>query len=238
MPLAAEKLRVQGTPQLAAFPRGVPRRLVDDRMVHYEASIGGFAERYRRGETPHTVHVWWARRPHTAMRALVFACLSEDRSEDAIGLMRELSCCTVPPLLLLEAAKQSLSRGRKRRPRVLDMFGGSGTIGFEAACLGAETYSLDSNELSVFIQKSTLCQGNRFGGGGLRRQLEESGKRVLTALHEATQPLFPCEAMCSDTCGRTRSRAKRAVFGSSFQSGLGCRRRMGSELAFPSHDKE
>lgn len=59
--------------QLSPIPNGIEKRLVDNGMLHYEASVAGFNERYRRGETSHTIHVWWARRPHSAMRSLVFA---------------------------------------------------------------------------------------------------------------------------------------------------------------------
>ncbi|KDC75278.1 PF06634 family protein, partial [Bordetella bronchiseptica MBORD632] len=52
-----------------------PGRLIDEGLSFYEASLAGKAERYGRGETPHTIHVWWARRPHSAMRALVYAAL-------------------------------------------------------------------------------------------------------------------------------------------------------------------
>ena len=52
-------------------------RLIDTGMLHYESSVAGYNERYHRGETSHTIHVWWARRPHSAMRSLVFASLRQ-----------------------------------------------------------------------------------------------------------------------------------------------------------------
>ena len=61
------------SPQIANLPQNVEKRLIDSGMLHYEASVAGYNERYKRGQTSHTVHVWWARRPHSAMRALVFA---------------------------------------------------------------------------------------------------------------------------------------------------------------------
>ncbi len=42
-----------------------------NKSVAIPASEIGFAERYSRGKTSHTVHVWWARRPHSAMELLV-----------------------------------------------------------------------------------------------------------------------------------------------------------------------
>src|ERR1039458_2920195 len=78
-------------PQIGCIPALASPRLIDEGMMHYEASVAGFAERYRRGETSHTVHVWWARRPHSAMRSLVFGCLCKDRSEQALSVMADLS---------------------------------------------------------------------------------------------------------------------------------------------------
>lgn len=43
-------------------------RLIDTGMLHFESSVAGYNERYHSGETSHTIHVWWARRPHSAMR--------------------------------------------------------------------------------------------------------------------------------------------------------------------------
>ncbi|MCR5372335.1 MAG: DUF1156 domain-containing protein [Solobacterium sp.] len=46
-----------------------------------EILFAGYNERYHRGETSHTIHVWWARRPHSAMRSLVFSSVCKDKSE-------------------------------------------------------------------------------------------------------------------------------------------------------------
>src|SRR5437899_432558 len=50
-------------------------RLIDNGTLGLEASISGQAERYGRGKTSHTIQVWWERRPHGALRALVFASI-------------------------------------------------------------------------------------------------------------------------------------------------------------------
>lgn len=63
-------------PCLAPLEPGEERR-IDAGSIHLEASLTGLSERYRRGRTPHTVHVWWARRPHVAMRELVLAALDK-----------------------------------------------------------------------------------------------------------------------------------------------------------------
>ena len=60
----------------------IDERLIDTGMLHFESSVAGYNERYHRGETSHTIHVWWARRPHSAMRSLVFSSLCKDKGED------------------------------------------------------------------------------------------------------------------------------------------------------------
>ena len=190
MSLARRVADNQRAPQLCAIPRSAKRLLIDDGLLHYEASIGGFEERYRRGESPHTVNVWWARRPYAAMRALVFASLCSNRRAGAKRLLQQLSRGMNPPRPLVDAARSLLTRSDGSAPRLLDMFGGGGTIALEAARLGAEAHSIDSNQLSVFVQKSILEQS----GSDTHRLpglAQSSGQRVLERLAADTAHLFP-----------------------------------------------
>jgi putative DNA methylase len=158
--------------------------------MHYEASQAGFNERYRGGETPQTVHVWWARRPHAAMRALVYASVCEDESESSIDTMEGLANGLGSPDLLFEQGR-SLVKSNGDRPRVLDMFGGGGTIPYEASLLGAESHSIDCNELSVFLQRSLLVHSRSVPAEQLAAMVRVSGDRVLKRLADKTRPLFP-----------------------------------------------
>lgn len=173
---------------VAPLPINCDARLLDDGLMHYEASVGGFSERYRRGETPQTVHVWWARRPHSSMRALLFAALSKNRSDRALALMTGLSRQPVNISDLRDA--RSVLAGTGQRPRVLDMFGGGGTIAFEGASLGLEMHSIDSNELAVFIQRSILVHGAA-AGKRLVASVHDTGRRVLETLRAETASLYP-----------------------------------------------
>jgi putative DNA methylase len=179
--------------QLAALelPAKNSRRLIDRGMLRFEASVSGLSERYRRGETSHTVHVWWARRPHAAMRALVFSCLSHDDSNSALERMAKLAARSAGDGSTLEMARKACRNGSARPPRTLDMFGGGGTIPYECAFLGAEAYSIDSNELSVFVQRCLLVYAQSLGVGRLKRLIEVSGKSVIGRIRELTVDLFP-----------------------------------------------
>lgn len=178
------------SPVLAPIPEGCEARLIDNGMLHYEASMAGLNERYRRGATSHTVHVWWARRPHSAMRALLFASLTKKNNLETIEVMQNISNHDVTEDEL-DIARKMILDGYDSIPKVLDMFGGGGTIPFEAKNLGLDTYSIDSNELSVFIQKSNLIYNNDVQDSDIDEILKESGERVLQKLKDDTNWLYP-----------------------------------------------
>lgn len=177
------------SPQIAPHPQGREIRLIDNRMLHYEASLAGFAERYGRGETSHTIHVWWARRPHSAMRALVFASLCKDTSDEALDLLKALSSSGNEDAI--EKARRMIASQYNEPPRLLDMFGGGGTIPVEASNLGAATYAIDANQLSVFIQRCNLIDSQQVTGKDIVKIVRSSGQRVLLQLTADTAPLFP-----------------------------------------------
>src|SRR5687767_6752919 len=114
---------------LSTFGRGLSvspsrkspsRRLIDEGLLQYEASQAGLAERYARGETSHTIHVWWARRPHTAMRALVFASLCKGDSLTAQDILIHLCSSTVLPQNRMSEAQSLLNLQYGGKPRILD----------------------------------------------------------------------------------------------------------------------
>lgn len=179
------------SPQIAPLPSLDDARLLDSGMLHYEASLAGSAERYGRGETSHTIHVWWARRPHSAMRALVFASLCKDKSSVASLLLKEVGSASVAsPKVILEA-RRFIQAQYQCAPRLLDMFGGGGTIPMESCNLGADTYSIDANQLSIFIQLCNLVYSQGLSDRDISLVVKASGTRVLTHLAELTAPLFP-----------------------------------------------
>lgn len=164
-------------------------RLVEEGLLDIESSSGGLAERYRRGETPHTIHVWWARRPHSAMRALVFSAIAASDDPASRELLPQIAASSLLPPIVLNEVRQTIAGMWPKPPRVLDMFGGGGTIPFEAATLGADTYSIDSNELSVFLQKTLLHDASKIKNLG--SLVSKSGDAVLKRLAQTSSVLFP-----------------------------------------------
>lgn len=164
-------------------------RLIDTGMLHYESSIAGYNERYHRGETSHTIHVWWARRPHSAMRALVFSSLCKDKSDAATAMMAQLAM-NCDDAIVDEASKM-LKIQYEATPRVLDMFGGGGTIPFEAKRLGLDSYSIDSNQLSVFIQRCNMLYADSIDLKQAQKKIEKIGTEILSNLKARTGWLYP-----------------------------------------------
>lgn len=172
--------------------RDVPEkdeRLIDTGMLHYESSVAGYNERYHRGETSHTIHVWWARRPHSAMRPLVFASLCKDKSDTATAIMSQLAM-SCDETIVNEASKM-LQTQYEATPRVLDMFGGGGTIPFEAKRLGLDSYSIDSNQLSVFIQRCNMLYADSIDLKQAQKKIEKIGTEILFNLKSRTEWLYP-----------------------------------------------
>ncbi|MBC6414658.1 MAG: DUF1156 domain-containing protein [Chromatiales bacterium] len=182
-------IKIEPSPQLEEI-KASEKRLIDAGLLYHEASIAGNSERYRRGETSHTIHVWWARRPHTAMRSLIYATVCKNISKQTLEIMNTLSM-SYRDEMIIKKARSSIVKGYSYIPKVLDMFGGGGTIPYEALNLGLDSYSIDSNELSVFIQRANFQYLHDADIDNLADILAQSGKRILKDLKDLTDPIFP-----------------------------------------------
>ncbi len=117
-----------------------------------------------------TLHIWWARRPLASSRATTYAALvPEPKDVDDLNARRnfiiELSKWenSNNRKLLDRARKDILKANNGQPPKVLDPFGGGGSIPLEALRLGCETYTGDLNPVAVLIQKTTLEFPQKYG---------------------------------------------------------------------------
>jgi len=133
---------------------------------------------------PSTLHLWWARRPLAAARAVLWSSLVDDPSghpdrfpteEDQRVERRRLFVILerlVPweaiddPKLLAEARAEIERSCDGHLPNVLDPFGGGGAIPLEALRLGLPSYTGDLNPVAVLIQRAMLEIPSRFAGQG------------------------------------------------------------------------
>jgi putative DNA methylase len=131
---------------------------------------------------PSTLHLWWARRPLAAARAVLFAQLVDDPSshpdrfptEEAQRAERERLHALIERLvvwentrdqdLLDEAHREILASTGGNPPPILDPFAGGGTIPLEAQRLGLEAHASDLNPVAVLINKALIEIPPKFAG--------------------------------------------------------------------------
>lgn len=123
---------------------------------------------------PSTLHLWWARRPLAACRAVLFAQLVDDPSahpdkfptDEAQAAERQRLFGIIERLvvwenindetLLKEAHEEILKSTDGNPPAILDPFAGGGSIPLEAQRLGLEAYASDLNPVAVLINKALI----------------------------------------------------------------------------------
>src|SRR3954470_15856791 len=131
---------------------------------------------------PRSLHIWWARRPLVAARAVLFAQLVDDPSshpdrfptQDAQRAERERLHAIMERLvvwenvrdhaLLAEAHAEILKSTGGSPPPILDPFAGGGTIPLEAQRLGLQAHASDLNPVAVLINKALIEIPPKFAG--------------------------------------------------------------------------
>lgn len=131
---------------------------------------------------PSTLHLWWARRPLAAARAVLFAQLVDDPSsnteefptEELQRNERERLHKLIERLvvwenirdekLFAEAHTEILKSTGGNPPPILDPFAGGGTIPLEAQRLGLEAHASDLNPVAVLINKALIEIPPKFAG--------------------------------------------------------------------------
>ncbi len=123
---------------------------------------------------PSTLHLWWARRPLAACRAVLFSSLVDDPSshpeqfptEEKQNEERQRLFRIIEDLVKWENSNNErvLSQARAEimrscngnPPPVLDPFCGGGSIPLEAQRLGLEVHASDLNPVAVLITKALI----------------------------------------------------------------------------------
>src|SRR6516165_10180987 len=123
---------------------------------------------------PSTLHLWWARRPLAACRAVLFAQLVDDPSarpeqfpteaEQEVerkrlhGIISEfVKWENIHNEALLKEAHDEIRKScGSNPPPILDPFAGGGSIPLEAQRLGLEAYASDLNPVAVLINKALI----------------------------------------------------------------------------------
>lgn len=131
---------------------------------------------------PSTLHLWWARRPLAAARAVIWSSLvddpsshpekfptEEDQSKELQRLFKILEDLVVWENSnnedVLNTAKEEILKSTDNNPpALLDPFAGGGAIPLEAQRLGLEAHAHDLNPVAVTINKAMIEIPPRFAG--------------------------------------------------------------------------
>ena len=131
---------------------------------------------------PSTLHLWWARRPLAAARAVIWSSLVDDPSahpeefptEAAQEKERQRLFRILEQLVkwensnnkrvLDEAKAEILKSTDGNPPPLLDPFAGGGAIPLEAQRLGLEAHAHDLNPVAVMINKAMIEIPPKFAG--------------------------------------------------------------------------
>ena len=158
------------------------RKLIEVALPLDAINAASVREKSIRHGHPSTLHLWWARRPLAACRAVLFASLVDDPSarpdrfptEEAQNAERERLFGLIEELVLWENSNNAevLSRAKAEiakscdgeLPAVLDPFAGGGSIPLEAQRLGLEAHASDLNPVAVLINKAQIEIPPRFAG--------------------------------------------------------------------------
>jgi putative DNA methylase len=155
-------------------PRWYKPKLIEVALPLEDINRESAREKSIRHGHPSTLHLWWARRPLAAARAVLFAQLVDDPSahpdkfptEEAQAAEREKLHNLIRRLvvwenihdkeLFKEAHAKIVESCGGNPPPILDPFAGGGTIPLEAQRLGLEAHASDLNPVAVLINKALI----------------------------------------------------------------------------------
>jgi putative DNA methylase len=153
---------------------GERRKLIEVSLPLEAINREAAREKSIRHGHPSTLHLWWARRPLAAARAVLFAQLVDDpsshperypteadqqcRRDELHALIEKLVVWenSNNPDILAEAHKEILDSTGGNPPTILDPFAGGGTIPLEAQRLGLNARASDLNPVAVLINKALI----------------------------------------------------------------------------------
>jgi len=158
------------------------KKLIEVALPLEAINIASAREKSIRHGHPSTLHLWWARRPLAAARAVIFAQMVDDpsahpdifKTEKAQEKERQRLFYIIEDLVLwenttneavLEEARTEIRRSTGGNPPpVLDPFCGGGSIPLEAQRLGLEAHASDLNPVAVLITKALIEIPPKFAG--------------------------------------------------------------------------
>ncbi len=152
------------------MPAEYRKKLIEVALPLDAINAASIKEKTIRHGHPSTLHLWWARRPLAACRAVLFASLVDDPGNDLppeeAKKEREHLFRMIERLVqwensnnqavLSDVRAKILENTGGNPPPVLDPFAGGGSIPLEAQRLGLEAHANDLNPVAVLINKALI----------------------------------------------------------------------------------
>ena len=150
------------------------KKLIEVALPLDKINAASAREKSIRHGHPSTLHLWWARRPLAAARAVIWSSLVDDPSshpelfptEEDQNRERQRLFKILEDLVVwensnnqdvLNAAKAEIMKSTNGNPpALLDPFAGGGAIPLEAQRLGLEAHAHDLNPVAVMINKAMV----------------------------------------------------------------------------------
>lgn len=161
---------------------GYKKKLIEVALPLKAINAASAREKSIRHGHPSTLHLWWARRPLAAARAVIWSSLVDDPSslpeqfptEEAQTKERQRLFGILEKLVqwensnnqevLAEAKAEIMKSTGGNPPALLDPFAGGGSIPLEAQRLGLEAHASDLNPVAVMINKAMIEIPPKFAG--------------------------------------------------------------------------
>lgn len=162
-----------------------PKKLIEVALPLNAINEACAREKSIRHGHPSTLHLWWARRPLAAARAVIFAQMVDDPLEkygenptpqqrSAATKERRRLFALIEELVkwentnneeVLERARAEIRKScPEGLPAFHDPFAGGGALPLEAQRLGLESYASDLNPVAVMINKAMIEIPPKFAG--------------------------------------------------------------------------
>jgi putative DNA methylase len=168
------------------------KKLIEVALPLEAINIASAREKSIRHGHPSTLHLWWARRPLAACRAVIFSSLVDDPNDPDAPPAFVQACRALPrgknaaehdtprqrlfdfietlvqwesttDEAVLETARRLIRLATEGNPPpLLDPFAGGGSIPLEAQRLGLEAHASDLNPVAVMINKALIEIPPRF----------------------------------------------------------------------------
>ena len=152
----------------------MPKKLIEVALPLTQINEACVAEKKIKSGYPANIHMWWARRPLAASRAVVFAQLVDDPSahpeqfptpesvlaerERLFEIVRNLIEPTGPSRETLIRAREAITQSVGAQLTLLDPFAGGGAIPLEAQRLGMNVIASDLNPVALLLNRVLLDQ--------------------------------------------------------------------------------